>query len=81
IRKYPKIALGCSFGKDSMVLLHLTLSTLPNIPVFALLSDTEFPETYTFIQWTTKNSAVYGRDVSRPGAILQEPVGSQYIGE
>ncbi len=50
IKKHPKIALGCSFGKDSMVLLHLTLSISPNIPVFALLSNTEFPETYQFIQ-------------------------------
>ena len=50
IKKHPKITLGSSFGKDSMVLLHLTLSIFPNIPVFALLSNTEFPETYQFIQ-------------------------------
>ncbi len=50
IKKYPKIALGCSFGKDSMVLLHLTLSIKPDILVFTLLSNTEFPETYAFIK-------------------------------
>lgn len=50
IQKYPKICLGSSFGKDSMILLHLTLSIFPNIPVFALLSDTEFPETYEFVR-------------------------------
>lgn len=50
IQKHPKICLGSSFGKDSMVLLHLTLSIFPNIPVFALLSNTEFPETYEFIR-------------------------------
>ncbi len=52
IRKYPKICLGSSFGKDSMVLMHLVLSVFPDIPVFALLSDTEFPETYEFIRTT-----------------------------
>src|SRR5262249_36060622 len=26
IQRYPRIVLGCSFGKDSMVTLHLTLS-------------------------------------------------------
>ncbi len=49
-KKYPKIALGCSFGKDSMVTLHLVLSVYPDIPVFSVLADTEFPETYAFIK-------------------------------
>ncbi len=48
INKYPKIIVGCSFGKDSMVLLHLAISIKKDIPVFSVLSDTEFPETYTF---------------------------------
>ncbi len=45
---YPNICLGCSFGKDSMVTLHLVLSVAPEIPVFSVMADTEFPETYTF---------------------------------
>ena len=52
IHKYHKITLGSSFGKDSMVLLHLAISVKPDIPVFALLSNTEFPETYEFIRET-----------------------------
>lgn len=47
-RTYSKIAPGCSFGKDSMVLLHLVLGVKPDIPVFNLLANTEFPETYAF---------------------------------
>lgn len=50
IAKYPKITLGGSFGKDSMVVLHLALGIYPNIPVFSILSNTEFPETYAFIR-------------------------------
>jgi len=45
---YPNIVLGSSFGKDSMVTLHLALSVEPNIPVFSVLADTEFPETFAF---------------------------------
>ncbi len=48
IDKHPKIILGSSFGKDSMVTLHLVLSVKPDIPVFSILADTEFPETYAF---------------------------------
>jgi phosphoadenosine phosphosulfate reductase len=46
VKRFPRIALGCSFGKDSMVTLHLALSVWPKIPVFAVLANTEFPETY-----------------------------------
>ena len=48
IEKYPKISVGCSFGKDSMVTLHLVLSVEPKIPVFSVMADTEFEETYEF---------------------------------
>jgi len=46
--KYPKIEVGCSFGKDSMTLLHLVCSVSTDVPVFSLLADTEFQETYDF---------------------------------
>ncbi len=48
VKAYPSLALGCSFGKDSMVTLHLVLSVKPDIPVFSIMADTEFPETYQF---------------------------------
>ncbi|HUZ92708.1 MAG TPA: phosphoadenosine phosphosulfate reductase family protein, partial [Candidatus Paceibacterota bacterium] len=50
IEKYPNIALGSSFGKDSMVVLHLALSVKPDIPVFSILANTEFSETYEFVR-------------------------------
>lgn len=48
--KYPDIVLGCSFGKDSMVTLRLVLDALghANIPVFGIMANTEFQETYDF---------------------------------
>ena len=54
IATYPKIIVGCSFGKDSMVLLHLAITVKKDIPVFSLMSDTEFPETYAYAQQMVK---------------------------
>lgn len=53
--QYPKIIVGCSFGKDSMVTLHLVRSVNKDIPVFSVLADTEFPETYDFKNGTVKD--------------------------
>lgn len=48
--KYKDLVLGSSFGKDSMVTLHLTLNVLKYemIPVFGIMANTEFQETYDF---------------------------------
>ncbi|MBI5134959.1 phosphoadenosine phosphosulfate reductase family protein [Candidatus Uhrbacteria bacterium] len=64
LEKYPKITVGCSFGKDSMTLLHLVRSVSVDVPVFSLLADTEFQETYDFekrmvAQWNIKNYQRY----------------------
>lgn len=53
VEKYSKVAVGSSFGKDSMVTLHLCLEIAPDIPVFAVMANTEFPETYTFTKRVT----------------------------
>jgi phosphoadenosine phosphosulfate reductase len=57
IERYPAITLGSSFGKDSMVTLHLVRVVKPDIPVFSVLADTEFPETYEFAR---RIVALYG---------------------
>lgn len=54
IRYWPAIAAGSSFGKDSMVMLHLIRKVRPDCPVFTVFADTEFPETYAFAQWVAK---------------------------
>ncbi|ABS78256.1 phosphoadenosine phosphosulfate reductase [Coxiella burnetii] len=46
-----RVGLLCSFGKDSMVLLHLCREIDPNIKVYSLVSDTEFDETYQYIRF------------------------------
>lgn len=51
LEKYPRVNLGCSFGKDSMVALHIAYSIIPTIQVFSVLADTEFQETYNFARY------------------------------
>lgn len=62
IEEYPDIILGSSFGKDSMVTLHLVLSVKPDIPVFSVLADTEFPQTYSFAKKVAKKYNLNYRD-------------------
>lgn len=51
IIKHDRNALfvASSFGKDSIVLIHLAISVLPEIEIISLISDTEFRETYSYI--------------------------------
>lgn len=75
IEQYSKITLGCSFGKDSMVILHLALSVKPAIPVFSVLADTEFPETYQFAK---KIRTIYGLNYTQ--YIFQQEPGGKCCG-
>ena len=45
VERYPRHGVSLSFGKDSMVLTHLAKQVKPDVFVFAVFSDTEFPET------------------------------------
>lgn len=54
IASYPSIAIGCSFGKDSMVTLHLVRTLYPDIPVLSIMANTEFQDTYDFAAKVTK---------------------------
>jgi phosphoadenosine phosphosulfate reductase len=55
IEKYgDTVAVGCSWGKDSMVLLHLALQVNPHIPIFSILTIHKPKETYDFIIDTCK---------------------------
>ncbi len=53
--EYPQMCVGCSFGKDSMVTLHLVRSVKKDIPVISILAETEFPETFAFAEEFAKN--------------------------
>lgn len=69
--RYPRIVGATSFGKDSMVMLHLLREVKPDLPVFTVFMDTEFDETVEFSrrvarEWNlnyTELHGVQGRDV------------------
>jgi phosphoadenosine phosphosulfate reductase len=44
-----KVAVACSWGKDSMVLLHLARSINPDVPIFSVLTIHKPKETLDFI--------------------------------
>ena len=50
VSKYPKIAVACSFGKDSMVTVHLAREAVPEIPVFAVMTPYKPKETYDYLR-------------------------------
>ncbi len=75
VATYPSICLGCSFGKDSMATLHLVLSVKPDIPVFAVMADTEFPETYAFAR-----SVVARYGLSYTEYVFSQQQGEKYCG-
>jgi cysteate synthase len=50
VRTYGKrVAVACSWGKDSMVLLHLARSIDPDIPIFSVLTIHKPKETFDFV--------------------------------
>lgn len=44
-----KVAVACSWGKDSMTLLHLARSIEPDIPIFSVLTIHKPQETFEFV--------------------------------
>lgn len=48
IEKYPKIAVACSFGKDSMTLVYLCQQVKKDIPIFTVTAPFLFKETLEY---------------------------------
>jgi phosphoadenosine phosphosulfate reductase len=54
ISKYPRLAVASSFGKDSMVVLHLANTLKPKIKVFAVMTVHKPQETRNFMERVRK---------------------------
>jgi len=50
IRDYPKIAVACSFGKDSMVTVHLAREVDPEIKIFSIMTQYKPRETFDYLK-------------------------------
>ncbi len=47
---YPRIAVACSFGKDSMVAVHLAREVDPNIKIFSIMTQYKPGETFDYLK-------------------------------
>ena len=54
IRKYPGIAVACSFGKDSMVTVHLAREVDPEIKIFSVMTQYKPGETFDYLRKMNK---------------------------
>ncbi len=54
IRDYPKIAVACSFGKDSMVTVHLAREVDPEIKIFSIMTQYKPRETFDYLKLMNK---------------------------
>ena len=70
IEKYPKIAVACSFGKDSMTLVHLCQQVKKDIPIFTITTPFLFKEAVEYKDKMIKKYKIdikeYGR---KPGPV------------
>jgi len=49
IKEHGKIAVACSFGKDSMAVVHLAREVDPKIPIFSILTRFKPVETFEYL--------------------------------
>ena len=54
IRKHERVAVACSFGKDSMVTVHLAREVDPNIKIFSVMTQYKPGETFDYLRVMNK---------------------------
>ena len=50
VSSYPRIAVACSFGKDSMVVVHIAREVDPNIKIFSVMTRFKPKETFDYLK-------------------------------
>lgn len=50
LKRYPRIGVACSFGKDSMVTVHIAREVDPDIKVFAVMTRFKPRETFDYLR-------------------------------
>lgn len=76
IKNYPRIAVACSFGKDSIVTVHLAREVNPNIKIFSVMTQYDPKETFEYLRLMNKKmnlaTTVYMVADSIPEALQDE---------
>ncbi len=50
VKEYERIAVACSFGKDSMVIVHLAREVDPHIDVFSIMTPYKPRKTFEYLR-------------------------------
>jgi len=71
IKKYPKICLACSWGKDSMVLLHIARQVKKDISVIGVMTPFKPTETKKYRdkmvrKWNIRFTQFSAKTIDRP---------------
>jgi phosphoadenosine phosphosulfate reductase len=78
IKKYPRIAVACSFGKDSLVTVDLARQVDPNIKIFSVMTQFKPKETYEYLRQINKKMKlgvkVYYVGDSIPAALQDDSI-------
>ncbi len=78
IRSYPRLAVASSFGKDSIVTVHLAREVDPNISIFAVMTRYKPRETFDYLRLMNKKmnlgTTVYMVADSVPEALQNGPL-------
>ncbi len=61
IKDYPRIAVACSYGKDSMVVVHIAREVDPAIEVFAVMTRYKPDETFEYLREMNREMALKTR--------------------
>jgi len=80
VDQYPKIAVASSFGKDSMVVLHLALSVAPGIRVFTVMTRFKPIETFQYKdmmikEWSLNIEEYSSKEMLSPMLPFEDPEG------
>lgn len=63
IKHFDRVAIACSFGKDSMVVVHLARQVEPTIPIFSVMTEYKSVDTFKYLAEMDKlfalDTAVY----------------------
>ena len=54
VSNHPRVAVACSFGKDSMVTVHLAREVAPKIKIFSVMTQYKPRETLDYLRLMNK---------------------------
>jgi len=77
LEKYPRTFAACSFGKDSRVIVDLTMQVSPEVPFIGIDTGFEFSETLSYADELVRETGIRFRWV-RPSEDARRRIDEEY---